>query len=223
MLKKGKRGLFIILEGIDGSGTTTALNLVKEQLPEIVATAEPTDSTIGRLIRRFLRGEETGLDSSCLCGLFCADRQQHFQTVIIPAINEGKTVVCDRSVHSTWVYQQDSFPELNKYDFWDMIIKFINPVYCPDMVFFFNVEPKVAMERKKKQTIDAGTSLEFFEKLPLMVEYHKRYIELSQGTKDFDYLMRKEKLILLNSQDNPKEAIASFIVETIKEQTNGKL
>lgn len=101
--------LFIVLEGPDGSGTTTQSALLAEKLRNegyaVTLTAEPTDGVIGRWIREQLRGG-TKLDPAALQLMFCADRAQHVEEVIKPALARGEVVVCDRYSPSTLVYSE---------------------------------------------------------------------------------------------------------------------
>jgi dTMP kinase len=115
-------GRFIVLEGIDGSGTTTqAARLVAElgrRGVPAMATCEPTAGPVGKFIRSALKGElraETGaphaLPWSSMALLFAADRLDHVESVIAPALRDGTTVVCDRYVLSSLAYQSTTSPE----------------------------------------------------------------------------------------------------------------
>ncbi len=101
------KGRFIVLEGPDGSGTTTHTKLLAERLQkegrDVLLTAEPTNSEIGKFIREQLK-LKTIPSASALQLLFCADRAAHIETVIKPALAAGKTVISDRYVISTLVY-----------------------------------------------------------------------------------------------------------------------
>ena len=100
-------GLFIVVEGPDGSGTTKHANLLAQHFrdagAEVIVTQEPTEGEIGQDIRQILEsGKLPPPDAMQL--LFCADRAQHVKEVILPALSEGKTVICDRYTLSTIVY-----------------------------------------------------------------------------------------------------------------------
>jgi len=103
------KGIFITFEGGDGSGKTTQLGLtvdwLKNQGHDVLQTFEPGDSPLGKKIRHLLlSGEHTPVPEAELL-LFLADRAQHVQQVIKPALKAGKTVVCDRYTDSTLAYQ----------------------------------------------------------------------------------------------------------------------
>ncbi len=98
---------FIVLDGPDGSGTTLHARLLAERLHkeghDVVLTAEPSDSLIGQSIRKAL-STDVGFSPAAMQLLFCADRAEHVETVIKPALAAGKIVVCDRYVPSTIIY-----------------------------------------------------------------------------------------------------------------------
>ncbi len=103
-------GLFIVLDGADGCGKTTQTRLLAQALEakgiDVLVTHEPGDTRAGLRIREVLLDPATGdLDPLAEAFLFCADRVQHVNTVIRPALERGRTVVCDRYASATAVYQ----------------------------------------------------------------------------------------------------------------------
>jgi len=100
-------GRFIVLEGPDGAGTTLHSRLLAESFEvnnqPVLLTAEPTAGPIGSWIRALLQQKEA-MPADALQLLFCADRAWHMETQIIPALEAGKTVICDRFALSTLVY-----------------------------------------------------------------------------------------------------------------------
>ncbi len=102
---------FIVLEGLDGAGTTTQLRLVGDELarrsvPHFI-TSEPTDGWIGRRIRSILRGEER-VHPLTMAMLYAADRSEHLhdpQNGILSHLERGELVVCDRYLFSSLAYQ----------------------------------------------------------------------------------------------------------------------
>jgi len=103
------QGKFITFEGGDGSGKTTQLGLtvawLKSQGVDVLQTFEPGDSPLGKEIRRLLLSGEYIPAPETELLLFLADRAQHVQQIIKPALDAGKTVVCDRYTDSTLAYQ----------------------------------------------------------------------------------------------------------------------
>jgi dTMP kinase len=102
------KGLFLTLEGIDGSGKTLQAGLLVEWLEgegiDVVATREPTDGTWGRRYRSWARGDSEATPEEVL-DFFLRDRSEHVEQVIAPALEQGAVVVCDRYTHSTLAYQ----------------------------------------------------------------------------------------------------------------------
>ncbi len=100
------RGTFIVLEGPDGSGTTTHAALLAKNLQkngiDTLLTQEPTNGPIGVFARQELK--EWSLPPSALQLLFTADRAWHVETVLLPALEAGKTVISDRYSLSTVIY-----------------------------------------------------------------------------------------------------------------------
>src|SRR5690349_8816977 len=104
------RGIFITFEGLDGCGKTTQLARLVEALSarglDVLATREPGGSAVGERIRSILLDSRTaGLSSHAELALMFADRAQHVEEVILPALKMGKLVLCDRYSDSTEAYQ----------------------------------------------------------------------------------------------------------------------
>lgn len=101
---------FISFEGGDGSGKTTQVKLLEEYLlgrgEACVSTREPGGTELGKMIRQvLLKAGEEAISSPAEAFLYLADRAQHVQTVILPALADGKIVLCDRFMDSTVAYQ----------------------------------------------------------------------------------------------------------------------
>lgn len=98
---------YIVLEGPDGSGTTShaakLANTLRNLKQNILQTAEPTEGPIGAFIRQSLVSK-AGLPAAALQLLFCADRAMHHERTLNPAFEAGQTVVSDRSFYSTLAY-----------------------------------------------------------------------------------------------------------------------
>ncbi len=109
-MKKNDRGVFITFEGCEGCGKTTQIGLLSERLQkankEILVTREPGGTTVGEMVRRILIGNE----ASNMCPetellLFAASRAQLVREVLVPELQRGKFILCDRFLDSTTVYQ----------------------------------------------------------------------------------------------------------------------
>ncbi|MDE7305776.1 MAG: dTMP kinase, partial [Clostridia bacterium] len=104
------RGYFITFEGCEGCGKSTQLKLLSEYLDkkgvEYVLTREPGGSEIAEQIRRIiLDGKNLEMSDECEALLYAAAREQHLKDRVIPALNGGKLVICDRYVDSSLAYQ----------------------------------------------------------------------------------------------------------------------
>ena len=105
-----RRGRFITFEGLDGTGKSTQLALLADHLQkkgvEVVATRNPGGTPIGERVRSILLDSRTsGLSPLAEMGLMFADRAQHVEQVILPALAQGKFVLCDRYTDSSEAYQ----------------------------------------------------------------------------------------------------------------------
>jgi dTMP kinase len=104
-----RRGFLLALEGIDGCGKSTQAGLLaaalRERGLEVVLTCEPTDGPLGQKIREYFQGPTRHLSAREELNLFMADRQEHGEGVIQPALDAGKIVITDRYYYSSVAYQ----------------------------------------------------------------------------------------------------------------------
>jgi len=141
-----KRGAFIIIEGLDGSGKTTQAKLLVARLSKshlALYTAEPSQGKIGTFIRnRVLYGEKRPpTDVEAL--LFAADRIEHVENEIKPALALEQLVISDRYVYSSLAYQGAAGLSL------EWIEKVNDHALKPDLAVFIDVDPKTVMRRLK--------------------------------------------------------------------------
>ena len=148
-----KRGEFIVIEGLDGSGKTTQARLLVQRLQSshnAVYTTEPSSGKIGSFIRDRCLYEEKRLDSAVEALLFAADRVEHVQNEVVPSLNEGKLVVSDRYVYSSLAYQGSAGLNID----W---INAINKLALkPDLAVFLDVAPEMVLQRlnRKKSVME---------------------------------------------------------------------
>lgn len=150
------KGLFISIEGPDGSGKSTQIENIKrffaEKNMEIVFTREPGGTAIGEKIRELILDRtHTEMDSMTEALLYAAARAQHVAQVIRPAIEVGKIVICDRFVDSSIAYQGygrklgSSVEEINK---------FAVDGCMPDVTFLMKLDPRVGRGRIDEKVQD---------------------------------------------------------------------
>jgi dTMP kinase len=156
-----KRGRFIVLEGIDGSGTTTQLDravaLVQSLGFPAVATQEPSRGPIGRLLREALLGKLTMPDGARMDGrtmalLFAADRRDHLQREIEPNLAAGTTVISDRYLMSSLAYQAEEADR-------DWVSQLARGVPQPDLTVLLDLP----IEEAAKRRAAAGRPIERYD------------------------------------------------------------
>jgi dTMP kinase len=142
----GKKGAFICIEGLDGCGKTTQAKLLAKKLRKshsAVYTAEPSRGKIGTYIRNsYLYGEKR-LSIVLEALLFAADRIEHVENEVIPALKEGRLVISDRYVYSSLAYQGAAGLSL------DWIEKINEHALQPDLAVFIDVDPEAVVSRLK--------------------------------------------------------------------------
>lgn len=148
------RGLFVTLEGPDGSGKSTVLNGLKEKLNErginAIFTREPGGTPIAEKIRELiLDNSNDKMTDRCEALLYAASRAQHTEELIMPNIEKGNLVISDRYVMSSLAYQGHGrglgVSEVSK------INDFATNHMKPDIVLFLDVDPVKVLERKAKE------------------------------------------------------------------------
>ena len=189
-----KKGVFIVIEGLDGSGKTTQAKTLTAKLcrtHNAIYTAEPSKGKIGMFIRnRVLYGEKrppTAIEAL----LFAADRIEHVQNEVLPALAEGRVVICDRYVYSSLAYQGSAGLNLD----W---IETINAhALKPDLALFIDVDPEAVQARLKSRK----SVMENLETQRKVREIYQKFIE-------------KGELIRVNG-DKPKNMVADEILSAV--------
>jgi dTMP kinase len=141
-----KKGAFICVEGLDGSGKTTQAKLLAKKLSKshtAVYTAEPSQGKIGTFIRKHCLYGEKRLSSIIEALLFAADRIEHVETEVLPALHQGKLVISDRYLYSSIAYQGAAGLSL------EWIERINEHALRPDLAVFIDVAPKTAIPRLK--------------------------------------------------------------------------
>lgn len=160
---RSRRGMFLVLEGLDGAGTTTQAQKLAERLRDlgrrVHVTAEPSGGPVGALVRQVLTRRVGGgapgepFDPAALALLFAADRLDHVATEIEPRLAAGWDVVSDRFTLSSLAYQSVACGDLG----W---VEEINQrALAPDATLFLEVSPRTALRRR----FAAETTREIFE------------------------------------------------------------
>jgi dTMP kinase len=166
-----KRGKFIVLEGIDGCGKTTQLfNLKKKLRDEGIRCKderEPSDGIIGMIARSAIR-KKIVLRPESLAHLFAADRLEHVVTDIIPELENGTSVICDRFIHSSLAFQSVYLPMETVFEYNRHTAELITP----DLTLFIDIPPGVGASRKKNERSDA----ELFENIDDLTKARENFL-----------------------------------------------
>ena len=196
------KGRFIVFEGLDGSGKSTALEGLRQALQEKdpdkgqYLTREPSDGEVGRLIRRALT-KEIVLHQKTFTLLFAADRYEHIQNEIKPALARGEDVFCDRYYFSNLAYQGDVATAAE-------ILAFNQPARTlirPDIVFFVDTPAEECMNR-----IHRGRDQEeLFERLDKLKSVERLYKEA------FDLLREEENIHRIDGLQTPETIVGQML------------
>ncbi len=174
-----QNGLFITFEGTDGSGKTTQIKLaeayIRENGYDVVLSREPGGTRISELIRDMvLDPANTEITPLTEMIMYAASRAQHVEQVIKPAIEQGKIVICDRFVDSSYAYQGcgrgvdlKAIADVNRVA--------VNGT-VPDITFFLDIDPEIAITRRINAT---GADRIEQEKLDFHKRVHEGYRKLA--------------------------------------------
>ncbi len=184
--------MYIVFEGIDGAGKSTQIQLLKEWLEanglEVEALVEPTDSEIGKLIRKILQRSDATTDrvQKTLGLLFAADRM-----LIMDKLSDDKKVILsDRSFISSLAYQEpaDWMVELNKY------------AKKPDLVLFLDLDVKTSVSRTSGE--------DEFENEEFLTQVKTNYLEIIN---DFNHVIIDANNGINKVSSDVKKAVASHV------------
>ena len=208
-----KKGKFITFEGPDGSGKTTVSKAVCERLVQlgypVRYSREPGGSKIAEQIRDIiLDPKNTDMDPKCEALLYAASRRQHLTDIVIPALESGTHVICDRFVDSSAAYQgyargigADEVLAMNAFAIGDLM---------PEKTIFLDIPAETGIERIQKNH-RAADRLDSEG-----MEFHRRVYE------GYREVMKKagERMIVIDASRDPETVIREAF-EAVKEILNG--
>ncbi len=197
--------LFITFEGADGCGKTTQIELVNKYLQEkgykTLVTREPGAKGLGEKLREILLNYEGEVSPNCESFLFLADRAQHIDCIIKPALKNNTIVLCDRHTDSTIAYQgygrQLNIQEIKKLN--DIAVNGLKP----DLTIVFDIDVETSMQRvgKTKDRMESA-GMEFFNRV------RNGYLAIAQE--------EPKRVKVINSADTI-ENIHTKVIELVEE------
>lgn len=149
-----KHGKFVSFEGIEGCGKTTQIGLLsdhltKSSIPHTI-TREPGGTAVGEGIRKILLHSETiHLTAAAELLLFYASRSQNIAEKIVPALDRGEMVVCDRFYHASMAYQ--GYGRGIPLDFIDKVTDLVCDAYRPEITILLDIDPRVGLARARER------------------------------------------------------------------------
>ena len=178
--------MFLTFEGIEGSGKSTIMERMAEQLYKqglpVRMTREPGGTAFGKELRRLLldiRSADFSIKAELL--LFLADRAQHVQEVIMPALGDGAILLCDRYADSTIAYQ--GYGRGMPLDQMTRLIEFATGGLCPDMTLLFDLPVELGLARAWERNREEGSEVSEGRFEAERLEFHQRiragYLELA--------------------------------------------
>lgn len=219
-----RKGLFIVVEGPEGSGKSTALKSVYEELLkegyDVVLTREPGGVRIAEDIRNIILDKNNiELDSRTEALLYAAARRQHLVENVIPHLNNDRIVLCDRFIHSSLAYQ-GAGRGLGILDVYE-INKFAIDNIKPDSVIYLQLDPEIGLAR-----INADKDREI-NRLDLeKLDFHKKVVEGYKASFLNSKIDLYDSLQIIDadkSKKDVKKSMKKFIKECIKTKGIGKM
>lgn len=198
-----QRGIFIAMEGVDGSGISTQSAVLQrwlqaEEQAKVLLTKEPSDGPVGNLARQALTGRLQGIAPETLALLFAGDRVDHIRQQINPALENGHHVICDRYLLSSLAYQG---LDLDRH--W--IEEINSQIIRPDLTIFIRVAPATSLQRIRANRFQ--------------IDLYERESTLQKVLANYDQLLaesrkRGEQVVEIDGEQTP-ELVSKAIQEAV--------
>lgn len=205
-MNKQERGLFISIEGCEGTGKSTLVEglyvyLTEGGYPQVIKTREPGGTIFGKQVRDLLLNQNTiPIDSRAELLLFLADRAHHVETLIKPALSENKIIICDRFTDSSLAYQ-GAARKTRDLEQMEKVCLFATDGLVPDLTFYLDLDPEIGLTRIKRNKDRLENE---------NIDFHRR---VRRGYLDLAY-KHPHRIFLLDANQSPgavlQEAIAKI-------------
>lgn len=199
---------FITFEGGEGTGKSTQAQLlfssIKKTSEKVILTREPGGTNIAEEIRKIIVKNNYNLNKVSELLLIYAARNEHLKDTIIPSLDKGHVILCDRFLDSTFVYQvQGKKIDIKIFEYFN---KLIIKNYKPEITFIIDIDPIIGIER----SLELNKKETKYEKLPL--SFHEKV------RKDFITLSKKDERFKLIDGNKSIMEIHKEIIMTINEK-----
>ena len=199
-------GIFISLEGPDGSGKSTAAKKIVPQLQqlctqEVVLTREPGGSAIAEQLRDIILDvHNSAMDARTEALLYAAQRRQHIVDVILPALQANKIVLSDRYIDSSVAYQ-GAGRQLGMQEIWQLNL-FATQKLLPQLTLYFDIPPAVGLKRIQQKRAQAADRLEKEQ-----LDFHQRV------TAAYQQLIKQDadRIVKIDAQQTPDQVVADCL------------
>lgn len=202
----------ISFEGIDGSGKSTLIEKVENSIKNSLVTREPRGTKLGyeilKVISNSMEGEKIINGKRTNLFLFLASHAEHVDSVINPALKDGKTVLVDRYIDSMFANQcLDKNLEVDKLVF---VLKNLVNSPMPEVTFILDVDPAIAQERINKRKDETSNYTSFDS---MKASHHEKI-------RKYFYKLNEifpNRIVLINANKNPDE-VFNEVMKTLKEK-----
>lgn len=199
-------GIFISLEGPDGSGKSTAAKKILPQLQqlstqEVVLTREPGGSAIAEQLRDIILDvHNSAMDARTEALLYAAQRRQHIVDVILPALQANKIVLSDRYIDSSVAYQ-GAGRQLGMQEIWQLNL-FATQKLLPQLTLYFDIPPAVGLKRIQQKRSQAADRLEKEQ-----LDFHQRV------TAAYQQLIKQDadRIVKIDALQTPDQVVADCL------------
>lgn len=199
-------GIFISLEGPDGSGKSTAAKKILPQLQqlstqEVVLTREPGGSAIAEQLRDIILDvHNSAMDARTEALLYAAQRRQHIVDVILPALQANKIVLSDRYIDSSVAYQ-GAGRQLGMQEIWQLNL-FATQKLLPQLTLYFDIPPAVGLKRIQQKRAQAADRLEKEQ-----LDFHQRV------TVAYQQLIKQDadRIVKIDALQTPDQVVADCL------------